>query len=196
MIKKILQKNEKVLRQIAKEVTVQDIKTAKIKKVLREMSESLKSQDDGVAIAAPQIGYSLRIFVVSGKIFNMELGEESSRAGSLSDPAGSALPLGPSPYERPRTEDSSPNLIFINPKISRLSREKDWVPEGCLSVRPFYGKTFRSKKATVTAYDEKGKKFTRGASGLLAQIFQHETDHLNGILFIDHAKDVKEELPK
>ena len=41
--------------------------------------------------------------------------------------------------------------------------------------------------------DENGKKFVRGASGLLAQIFQHETDHLNGILFIDHAKDVKEE---
>jgi len=46
------------------------------------------------------------------------------------------------------------------------------------------------------AYDENGKKFTRGASGLLAQIFQHETDHLNGILFIDHAKDIKEELPQ
>ena len=88
------------------------------------------------------------------------------------------------------------DLIFINPKISKLSREKDWVPEGCLSVRWLYGQTFRSKKALITAYDEKGKKFTRGASGLLAQIFQHETDHLNGILFIDHAKDIKEELPK
>ena len=87
------------------------------------------------------------------------------------------------------------DLILINPKISRLSRKKEWIPEGCLSVRPLYGKTFRSKKATVTAYDENGKKFTRGASGLLAQIFQHETDHLNGILFIDHAKDVKEEIP-
>lgn len=51
------------------------------------------------------------------------------------------------------------------------------------------------KKATITAYDENGKKFTRGASGLLAQIFQHETDHLKGVLFIDHAKDIKEELP-
>ena len=51
-------------------------------------------------------------------------------------------------------------------------------------------------QATITAYDENGKKFTRGASGLLAQIFQHETDHLNGILFIDHAKDIKEELPQ
>jgi peptide deformylase len=69
------------------------------------------------------------------------------------------------------------------------------MPEGCLSVRWLYGNTFRSKKATVTAYDENGKKFVRGASGLLAQIFQHETDHLVGTLFIDHAKNIKEELP-
>jgi peptide deformylase len=54
----------------------------------------------------------------------------------------------------------------------------------------------RSEKATVTAYDENGKKFTRGGSGLLAQIFQHEIDHLNGILFIDKATDLIEVLPK
>lgn len=192
-MKKILQKEEKVLHLVAKEVPIPDIKTAKIKKVLREMSESLKSQEDGVAIAAPQIGYSLRIFVVSGKVFTAE----SLRAGSLSPSAEGALPLDSSVSETPRTENSAANtckdMVFINPKISKLSRDKDWVPEGCLSVRPLYGKTFRSKKATVTAYDENGKKFTRGGSGLLAQIFQHETDHLNGILFIDHAKDVKEE---
>ena len=88
------------------------------------------------------------------------------------------------------------DLVFINPKISKLSREKEWLPEGCLSVRWLYGKTLRSKKAMITAYDENGKKFTRGASGLLAQIFQHETDHLNGILFIDHAKEIKEEKPE
>lgn len=196
MPKKILQKEEKVLRQMAHEVNLEDIKTPKIKKILKEMSESLKSQDDGVAIAAPQIGYSLRIFVVSSKIFRAE----SLRAGSLSDSAESALPLDPSAYETPRAENSalqnSKDLVFINPKISKLSREKEWMPEGCLSVRPLYGKTFRSKKASVTAYDENGKKFTRGASGLLAQIFQHETDHLDGILFIDHAKDLREEALK
>ncbi|MFA6000113.1 MAG: peptide deformylase, partial [Candidatus Paceibacterota bacterium] len=85
------------------------------------------------------------------------------------------------------------DLVFINPKISKMSKDKEWLMEGCLSVRPLYGKTWRSKKATITAYDENGKKFVRGASGLLAQIFQHETDHLNGILFIDHAKEVREE---
>ncbi|MDO8659474.1 MAG: peptide deformylase [Candidatus Parcubacteria bacterium] len=178
-MKKILQKEEKVLRQISHEVHIADIQTKKIQKVLKEMSYVLKSQDDGVAIAAPQIGYSLRIFVVSGKIFE---------TGFLKEPH-------PDPLLVKEREEIPKDLIFINPKISRLSRDKEWLPEGCLSVRPLYGKTFRSKKATVTAYDENGKKFTRGASGLLAQIFQHETDHLNGILFIDHAKDIKEEIP-
>lgn len=184
MPKKILQKEEKVLRQIAKEIPVAEIKTAKIKKVLSEMSEALKSQDDGVAIAAPQIGYSMRIFVVAGKVAKIIFPQNKEEVPEEPHP---------DPLLVKEREEIQKDLVFINPQISKLSREKDWMPEGCLSVRPMYGKTFRSKKATVTAYDENGKKFTRGASGLLAQIFQHETDHLNGILFIDHAKDVKAE---
>lgn len=184
-MKKILQQKEKVLHQIADEVHVIDIKTKKIQKILKEMSVALKSQSDGVAIAAPQIGYSLRIFVVSGKIFAKDFGKKTEK--EMLDENNTITP-------EPKIEKIK-DLAFINPKISRLSREKEWVPEGCLSVRWLYGKTFRSTKATITAYDENGKKFIRGASGLLAQIFQHETDHLNGILFIDHAKEIKEELP-
>ena len=180
-MKKILQKENKVLRQVAKEVGVGDIKTLKIKKILREMSAALQSQADGVAIAAPQIGYSLQIFVVSGKIFAKDFMR--------------AVPTQVEIPTKVGRHSAIKNMVFINPKITKLSREKEWVPEGCLSVRWLYGKTFRSKKATIVAYDEVGKKFTRGASGLLAQIFQHETEHLNGILFIDHAKDVKEEKP-
>jgi peptide deformylase len=194
-MKKILQKNEKVLRHIAKEVPVRDIKTIKIKKILKEMSEALLSQDDGVAMAAPQIGYPLRIFIVSGKIFTKDfIRNRPARAGGeerlLNQNNLVEIP------EENKTKEKINDFIFINPKISKLSREKTWVPEGCLSVRPLYGKTFRSNKATVMAYDENGKKFERGASGLLAQIFQHETDHLNGILFIDHAKDITAEIPK
>lgn len=189
-MKKILQQKEKVLRQRAHEILVHDIKTPKIKKILKEMSAALASQDDGVAIAAPQIGYSLRIFVVSGKIFEKDFAQ--SREDRLQNENGFSEEI----EEESRPKENIKNLVFINPKISKLSRDKEWVPEGCLSVRWLYGKTFRSKKASVEAYDENGKKFVRGASGLLAQIFQHETDHLNGILFIDHAKDVKEELPK
>ncbi|MEK7190206.1 MAG: peptide deformylase [Patescibacteria group bacterium] len=185
-MKKIVQKQQKVLRKIAKEVHLPDIKKTKIKKVLEEMSQALKSQDDGVAIAAPQIGYSLRIFVVSGKIFAENFGK--SKEEQLLNENNIIEPVG--------TKDKIKDLVFINPKISKLSRKKEWVPEGCLSVRWLYGKTFRSTKVTITAYDKNGKKFTRGASGLLAQIFQHETDHLNGILFVDHAVEIKEELPR
>lgn len=192
-MKKILQKEEKVLRQKAEEVPLQNLKTAKIKKVLKEMSEALAEQNDGVAIAAPQIGIPLRIFVVSGKIF--EKGYTKKRE-ERSMTAEEILLNENNLVGQPEINEKIKDLVFINPKISRLSREKEWLPEGCLSVRWLYGQTWRSKKATVVAYDENGKKFTRGGSGLLAQIFQHETDHLNGILFIDHAKDIKEELPK
>jgi peptide deformylase len=171
-MKPIVQREEKVLRKIAKEVPIKEIATPKIQKILKEMSAALKTQDDGVAIAAPQIGYSLQIFVISGKIFHKDF----VRGEGI--PKDAVLPK---------------DLVFINPKISKLSRDRDWMPEGCLSVRWAYGEVYRSKKCTVTAYDEHGKKFTRGASGLLAQAFQHETDHLNGVLFIDKAENVKEE---
>jgi peptide deformylase len=170
-VKNILQSEQPVLREIAKEIPIKDIQNLKVKKILQEMSEALDSQYDGVAIAAPQIGYSVRIFLVSGKIFHKNFIKG----------------------KKVETKKEIPNIVFINPKITKLSKEKEWMPEGCLSVRPIYGKTYRSKKATIEAYNEEGVKFTRGASGLLAQIFQHETDHLNGILFIDHAKDLREE---
>ncbi len=175
------------MRGTTKDVPVKEITSPKIRKIVKEMSEALKSQDDGVAIAAPQIGYLLSIFVVSGKVFDKDFleGREAKYSGGKTAPAESrSVSAG-----RPK------DMIFINPKISKLSKEKAWLPEGCLSVRWLYGQVHRSKKATVTAYDENGKKFTRGGSGLLAQIFQHETDHLKGTLFTDTARDVKEELP-
>jgi peptide deformylase len=163
----IIQKENKILRQVASNVLISDIIKPEIQKILDDMSKTLDSQDDAVALAAPQIGISLRIFVVSGKIFNSD----------MSDPSNIKV---------------QPNLFFINPVIVKMSRDKKIMDEGCLSVRPFYGKVRRATKATVEAYNEKGKKFTLGGSGLLANIFQHETDHLDGILFIDKAKDINE----
>lgn len=185
-MKEIVQKEDKVLRQKAKEVPIGEITTSKIKKVLKEMSGALRSQDDGVAIAAPQIGCSLSIFLVSGKVFDKEFITNRDERFPGEKPVNEVV----------KSNKKTKDIVFINPKISKLSRDKEWLPEGCLSVRWLYGKTYRSKKAMITAYNEKGEKFQRGASGLLAQIFQHETDHLKGILFIDHAEDVKEELPQ
>ncbi len=83
-------------------------------------------------------------------------------------------------------------LVFINPTITKKSKKTAIMQEGCLSVRWIYGKTKRSVAATVEAYDVKGKKFTYGGNGLLAHIFQHEIDHLDGVLFIDHGFDLEE----
>jgi peptide deformylase len=166
---KIVQDGHKALREIAKEVPVAQIQSVKIKKVIADMKEALASQGDGVAIAAPQIAETLRIFVVSGKVFD----DNFIRGKDLE-------------------EKLHPDLTFINPVITKISKDKKLLPEGCLSVRPLYGKVRRSTRATVEAYDENGKKFVMSGTGLLAHIFQHETDHLDGILFIDKAKDVHE----
>jgi peptide deformylase len=158
---KIVQKEEKVLRKVAEEVTATVFGSTKLQKVLKDMKTALDREEDGVAVAAPQIGISLRIFLVAPKV-------------------------------REIMESPDLPLVYINPEISKISRDKKSMEEGCLSVRGYYGTVKRASRVTVTAYNEAGEKFTRGASGLLAQIFQHETDHLNGILFIDHAKNIKE----
>jgi len=161
----IVQRDNPVLHAKAGDVPLSDIGTTHLNKILRDMTTALASQHDGIAIAAPQIGVPLRIFIVSGSLLRE------------ADPeyTGEAVPL-----------------VFINPTITRLSKEKKSVEEGCLSVRWLYGKVPRSLRATVRAINEKGDKIERGASGLLAQIFQHEVDHLEGILFTDRATDLWE----
>jgi peptide deformylase len=170
----IVQNGDKILRKISKEIPISDIKKPKIQQIIKDMSIALDSQFDGVAIAAPQIGASLRIFVVSSKIFE----EDFVR--------------GERPGKNDHLKKLKPNLVFINPIFKKTSKDKKLMTEGCLSVRPLYGKVRRATRATVEAYNEHGKKFTMAGSGLLAHIFQHETDHLDGILFIDKAKDLQE----
>jgi len=175
----IVQQNEPVLREIAQEIPIKDITSPRIQKILKDMKTALASQDDGVALAAPQIGVPLRIFVVAGAVFDMMKNHEDS---------------GKDLVKRKKEKEATPDMVFINPVINKLSKKTEMMEEGCLSVRYLYGKVKRSTKATVTAYNEFGKKFERGGSGILAQIFQHETDHLDGTLFIDKAIDV-EDLP-
>ena len=174
----IVQNDNPVLRKISKEVKNSDIAKPKIQNLLKDMSEALHSQDDGVAIAAPQVGESLQIFIVSGKIFDKDF----IRGNDLAEDVLSK-------------EVNHSDLVFINPTLKKVSKDKKYMEEGCLSVRPTYGKVLRANKVTIEAYDKNGKKVTRGASGLLAQIFQHEIDHLKGVLFTDKAKDMYEFLP-
>lgn len=175
MTREIRQKDDPILRQKATKVPLVDIGSLRLTKILNNMAEALFGQDDGVAIAAPQIGVSLRIFLVARA--TLEMSKHLEERQNIKD--------------RMELKKAAGYLTFINPEIVKLSRDKVLLDEGCLSVRPFYGKMKRSKKVTIRAYDEHGNFFERGASGLLAQIFQHETDHLDGILFIDRATNLR-----
>lgn len=170
----IEQKDSSVLRQHALPVKIEDIKTKKIQNILDRMKHTLKKEEDGVAIAAPQIGESLRIFVISGRTMSII----NNKGGDIA------------------THIISPDLVFINPVLKKLSKTKKKMEEGCLSVRWLYGQVERSNKATIEAYNEFGQKFQKGGSGLMAQIFQHEVDHLDGVLFIDKAENLEDIPPK
>jgi peptide deformylase len=154
----IAQEGDKVLRDIAKEVTPELIGGDTLNNEIKQMKAALDQEYDGVALAAPQIGISRRMFIVSPRVFG---------------------------------EDATEGMICINPSIVRTSKDKLPLEEGCLSVRYKYGKVPRHTKVAIRYQDGTGMWQERGASGLLAQIFQHEIDHLDGILFIDKACELE-----
>jgi peptide deformylase len=157
----------KILSEKMKEVPKSLFGKTELRKIVTRMSASLRSTKYGVAIAANQIGIPYRIFVVRGFVLeNKERHDENLK------------------------ENNDPDIAFINPKIVKISRKKDVVDEACLSVPGFHGTIKRAVQATIRAYDLEGVRFERGGSGLLAQIFQHETDHLEGILYTEKAIEV------
>ncbi|MBR5965601.1 MAG: peptide deformylase [Treponema sp.] len=83
--------------------------------------------------------------------------------------------------------DDDVQRVFINPQIIATSDDSVPYEEGCLSVPQVYENIMRPSKVTVQAQDQNGKKFTLEAEGLLARIIQHETDHLDGVIFIDRG---------
>ena len=90
-------------------------------------------------------------------------------------------------------EEPAP-LVFINPKVIRSSDERSTYEEGCLSIPDYYAEVERPATITVTSLDRTGKEVTTEADGLLATCLQHEIDHLDGVLFIDHISRLKREM--
>ncbi len=165
----VVQVGDPVLRAKASPVSKKDIGSRKLQAVIKKMSATLKNEGFGVAIAAPQIGESIRVFVVLGKVFQPEEDDEAS------------------------SQPPPPDRVFINPELLRVSKSKKEMTEGCLSVRHKYGSVMRHEKASVRAWNEKGEEFVYHGAGLIGQIFQHEIDHLNGILYIDKAVAVADD---
>lgn len=158
---KLVPENHPALHTIAEEITQEEIENGFVTKLIKDLREALKKYSvDGftaVAIAAPQIGVSKRLFIIE---------------------------------DQSTDRDSLPSIIAINPKIVKVSKKTHVVGEGCLSIPDAYGEVRRHLNVTMCALDEEGKAFERGAGNLLAQIIQHEYDHLDGILFTDRAEKV------
>ncbi|MEI7720268.1 MAG: peptide deformylase [bacterium] len=163
----VVQEGAAVLRQKAKHVPKKDFGSKALSALVKKMSKVLAAEEFGVALAAPQVDASLRLFIVAGHVFKQD-----------ADDVGEKTP---------------PDMAFINPEIIRLSRKKREMSEGCLSVRGQYGTVLRHERATVRAQDEQGNAFTYHGSGLLGHIFQHECDHLEGVLYIDKAEKLRHE---
>ena len=165
----LVPENHPALHAVAAEVTPEELRDGTVTKIVRDMKAALKTYSvDGfvaVAIAAPQIGVSKRIFLIE---------------------------------DQSDDRDSLPSFVAINPTIVKSSKKTHLVGEGCLSIPEYYGEVVRHKNVTLRATDEHGIEFERGAGGILAQIIQHENDHLDGILFTDRAEKVwhKDELDK
>lgn len=161
-IKKILTYGEKSLREKSKEVHKV---SRKIQDLVRDLLDTMYSQN-GVGLAAPQIGENYRVFVI--------------------DTSSGDQALNP--------------IVFINPKIIKKSGAVV-SHEGCLSFPEAYTDVRRYSDVMIKAMDESGRSFVLEATGgdLLARAIQHEFDHLDGVLFIDHARnrfELEQELVK
>jgi peptide deformylase len=157
-----------VLRRKAKKVSAVD---GEIRRLIEDMIETMRAAP-GVGLAATQIGVGLRVITV-------EYAEE---------PEG-GLPEGEPPPQ--------PALYtLIDPEVTRASREKVAGIEGCLSVPGFAGEVERHVEVVVKGFNAQGAPVRIKAKGWLARIFQHEIDHLNGILYVDRATKVWEIKPE
>lgn len=152
MVLEIVKEPAKVLRGRAAEIDPKEITTAAMKKLMRDMKETMFAAN-GIGLAAPQVGLAKRIIIVLG-------------------------PDGP--------------FGVFNPKIEKHSLLVTSSEEGCLSVTKKYGMVKRFKKLTISGWNEQGESFQAVATQMLAIIFQHEIDHLNGTLFIDKAKNIQQ----
>jgi len=163
-IRAIFETPDPVLRQISKPVATFD---ADLKRLVADMFETMYAAP-GIGLAAVQVGVPIRLLVID-----------------LQEPENADDPESPV-VRQPR--------VFINPEI--LWHSDDEVPytEGCLSVPEQYAEVMRPDRIRAKWQDAEGKSYEEDIDGLLAVCLQHEMDHLEGILFIDHLSRLKRDM--
>ena len=162
-ILKVSRMGHPVLRKKVRPVPPAEITAAPIQRLIDDMAQTM-IEYNGVGLAGPQVHEELRLFVA--QVIRDDDDEEEGDA------------------RRPEI------LALINPEIKPVGRhvEEDW--EGCLSIPDLRGLVPRYRDISVKAYDRTGRQIEMQASGFMARVIQHETDHLDGVLFLDRMKSL------
>ncbi len=158
-ILKVARMGHPVLRAKARALDKRDFKSVSVQKLIDDMIETMLEYH-GVGLAAPQVHEGLRIFVAA-----VDPQEDAVEADTDPEP-----------------------LAIINPEISIVGKEvvEEW--EGCLSIPEVRGRVPRAREIRVRAYDRKGDRIQLHAHDFSARVLQHETDHLDGVLFFDRMR--------
>ena len=161
-ILKVARMGHPVLRARARALEPAEIRSPRIQQLIDDMLDTMH-ESQGVGLAAPQVHESLRLFVAGFPPSRGRKDEEDE-------------------------EDRFPEVVLINPEVRADGPEsvEDW--EGCLSIPDIRGRVPRARRVMVRAYDRRGKPIEMQASGFSARVIQHETDHLDGILFFDRMR--------
>ena len=168
-ILKVARMGHPVLRARARPLDPAQVKSARIQQLIDDMFDTMQEYQ-GVGLAAPQVHASIRLFVA---------GFAPQRKDDEDDDDDEA-------------EDTRvPLMTIINPEISIVGRDtvEDW--EGCLSIPDVRGRVPRAREIKVKALDRDGRRIELTARGFTARVIQHETDHLDGVLFLDRMASLE-----
>ena len=160
-LREVITPRNPILRKKAHKVT--NFSDPKLQKLIDDMIETMLDAP-GVGLAAPQVAISQRVIVVR-----------------LPDDEESKAEYG---------EEAGVLHVVVNPDIIRSSKEMVDGVEACLSIPGYYGTVSRHVAITVRGYDREGKAIRIKSRDWLARVFQHEIDHLDGVLFIDRATEI------
>lgn len=159
-LREIIRMGHPTLRQRARPLDIEELGGERIRRLAEDMVDTLH-QAGGIGLAAPQVNESLRLAVI--------------------DVPGGASRYGEIP--------AMPMTVFVNPEIEVLDLETAGYWEGCLSIPGLRGFVERPQHVRIRALNLQGESFELELSGFLATVFQHEFDHLDGILYVDRLKD-------
>jgi peptide deformylase len=168
-ILKVARMGHPVLRAKARTLDAAEIRSVPIQQLIDDMFETMHEYQ-GVGLAAPQVHESVRVFV-AGFPQSRQRQQEADEDGDEADRV--------------------PEIVLINPEIRAEGTDtvEDW--EGCLSIPEIRGRVPRALRIAVRAYDRRGQRVELRASGFTARVIQHETDHLDGVLFFDRMRSLE-----